>query len=293
MPHRDRFTEDEARAILKRAAERQHRADLGAEARASGLSLADLEQAAAAAGIEPQHVAAAIRDGERAEPKPADTFTDRMIGQPTTIRQQRVIPGRLDEALWQKLVLELRRAFGNAGTPSTLGTLHEWRSDAQASKNWGEFQAEEVEGEVHLTLRRSWTTPASGTAAWLVLGGFLAPFFLLLGTQEMPMSGAIIGATLSVLASVLAFALTRGWYRKFLDKEAVRSERLIERLDGIVTNHTQARELEAARAALQAQEAGTAAPSETASGARLDLDALSEADAPSAQGSQRERTRTG
>ncbi|MEM6784942.1 MAG: hypothetical protein AAF624_14570 [Bacteroidota bacterium] len=286
MPNRDRFSEKEARAILKRAAERQHRADLGAEARANGLSLDDLEVAAAAAGIDPRHVAAAIRDAERTEPEPAASFTDRMIGQPTTIRQQRAIPGYLDEALWQKLVLELRRTFDTAGTPSMLGTLHEWRSDAQASKNWGEFQAEEVDGEVHLTLRRSWTTPAGGTAAWLVLGGLLGPFFLLLGTQEMPMSGAILAATLSVLASVLAFALTRGWYRAFLDKEASRSERLLDRLDSIVTNHEQARELDAARATLQAHEANNAE-------ARLDLDAVDEITLPKGSTSQRQRTRTG
>ncbi|MEL6443425.1 MAG: hypothetical protein AAFQ86_04240 [Bacteroidota bacterium] len=273
MPHRERFTERDARAILKRAAERQHRADLSAEARANGLSLTDLERAAAAAGIDPEHVAGAIRDAERVEPETEPGFTDRMIGKPTSLRRQRVIPGRLDEALWQKLVLELRRTFDTAGTPSTLGALHEWRSDSHHSKNFGEFQAEEVDGEVHLTLRRSWTTPASGTAAWLVLGGVMAPFFLLLGTQNMPMGGAIIGAILSVLASVLAFALTRGWYRSFIDKEANRSDQLMERLDGIVTKHTQAHELEAARAALEEQAGARSASVEhPTSAARLDLD---------------------
>ncbi|MEM9997154.1 MAG: hypothetical protein AAF809_05590, partial [Bacteroidota bacterium] len=253
---------------------------------ANGLSLGDLERAAAAAGIDPEHVAAAIRDAERTEPEVEPQFADRLIGQTTHIREERSIPGRLDEALWQKIVLELRRTFDTTGDLGTLGALREWRSDTHVQKNLAEFQAEEVEGEVHLTLRRSWATQAGGSVAWLVLGGVLAPFFLLLGTQKMPMSGAVIGATLSVMASVLAFGLTRSWYRHFLSKEEVRSRQLMDRLEGIVANQEQARELEAARAALQAQ-------AETGTEARLDLDALEERTEATAAGSQRNRTRTG
>ncbi|MEM8558011.1 MAG: hypothetical protein AAGG50_09335 [Bacteroidota bacterium] len=273
MPHRERFTEEDARAILRRAAERQHRADLSAEARANGLSLDDLEAAAAAAGIDPQHVVAAIRDGERAESHVPTSSTDRLIGRPTYIHVDRAVPGQLDEALWQKIVVELRRTFETAGTPSTLGALHEWRSDASVQKNLGEFEAEEVDGEVHLRLRRSWTSHAGNSAAWLILGVGFGAFFMMIGFLEAAVGTSLIAVLASLVVGLLGFTLTRSWYRSFLDKETLRSEQLMDRLDSMVTNHEQARELEATRAALQVQ-------AENESAARLSLDVADEVMTP-------------
>ncbi|MEM8600671.1 MAG: hypothetical protein AAGF99_12185 [Bacteroidota bacterium] len=286
MPDRERFSEEQARAILKRAAERQHRADLSAEARTSGLSQRELERVAAAAGIEPQHVAAAIRDEERAEPEVPTSSADRFIGRPTRIHVGRAVSGRLDGALWQKIVVELRRTFETAGTTSTLGALHEWRSDASVQKNLGEFEAEEVDGEVHLRLRRSWASYAGSAAAWLVLGVGFGAFFMMVGFLEAAVGTSLAAILISLVVGVLGFALTRGWYRRFLDKEAIRSEQLMDRLGGLVTSHVQARELEAARTALQAQGDAVSEP-------RLDLDAVvDDPAAPAETAAQRARQRT-
>ncbi|MEM6784943.1 MAG: hypothetical protein AAF624_14575 [Bacteroidota bacterium] len=236
MPDRERFSEEQARAILKRAAERQHRADLGAEARTTGLSLRDLERAAAAAGIEPAHVAAAVRDAERAEPSVPESVHDRLMGRPTTIRLERLSPGQLDEALWQKLVVELRRTFNTPGIPSTLGALHEWRSN-ESTLDQAELIAEEVEGEVRLTLRRSWVNQASGGLASLVFGGGLSALFLGLGLFVGASSLAFSWAAALAVLAVVGFGIARSVFRRFAGKQTARFEGLMDRLDGIVAAH--------------------------------------------------------
>ncbi|MEO1479071.1 MAG: hypothetical protein AAFV01_10885, partial [Bacteroidota bacterium] len=82
--------------------------------------------------------------------------------------------------------------------------------------------------------------------------------------------------------------------RNFIDKEANRSDQLMERLDGIVTKHTQAHELEAARAALQEQAGARSASVEhPRSEARLDLDEVDEEPGSSVSaGASRSRQRT-
>lgn len=268
MPDRERYSEAEVRAILKRAAERQHRADLSAEARASGLSQRELERVAAAAGIEPRHVAAAIRDAERTEPAVPPGIHERLNGKPTRIHLRRALPGQLDETLWQKLVVELRRTFDTPGIPSQLGAIREWRSNASV-QDQAEFLAEEVDGEVRLTLRRSWLAKATGSLASLVMGGGMSAFFLTLGVFGSHLDRALVGTAIFAALAVVGFVASRVSYRRFADKQTARFAELMERLEGIVANHQQGRELEAVRASLRAQP-------DAQSEAQIDLGAASQ-----------------
>ncbi|MEM8558012.1 MAG: hypothetical protein AAGG50_09340 [Bacteroidota bacterium] len=261
MPDRERYSEAEVRAILKRAAERQHRADLSAEARASGLTKREVEQVAAAAGIEPRHVAAAIRDAERAEPAVPTSIHDRLTGKPTRIHLERSAPGHLDETLWQKLVVELRRTFDTPGIPSALGTQREWRSNPSV-QDQAEFLAEEVDGEVRLTLRRSWLAKATGPLASLAMGGGMSSLFVLLGLFGRNRELALIWATVIAVLALVGFVVARASYRRFADKQTARFEGLMNRLEGIVDDHRAAADSVAADPV--AMDAGAAVANEGA-----------------------------
>ncbi|MEL6703184.1 MAG: hypothetical protein AAFP15_02760 [Bacteroidota bacterium] len=237
MPDRERYSEAEVQAILKRAAERQHRADLSAEARASGLSKNELEHVAAAAGIDPEHVRAAALEVERGTaPTAAPTLLERAAGAPTRIHLERTTPGHLDDALWQKLVVELRQTFDTPGIPDQLGAIREWRSNPNV-QDQATFQAEEVDGVVHLTLRRSWVAKASGPAASAAFFTGFSLFLLLIGVlgdkadKIMPLVGALMAV------SVLAAVATRVFYPRWTRAQTERFTGLMERLDGIVEDH--------------------------------------------------------
>ncbi|MEL6770262.1 MAG: hypothetical protein AAFP18_04280 [Bacteroidota bacterium] len=238
MPDRERYSEAEVQAILKRAAERQHRADLSAEARASGLSKNELEHVAAAAGIDPEHVRAAALEVERGTaPTAAPTLLERAAGAPTRIHLERTTSGHLDDALWQKLVVELRRTFDTPGIPDQLGAIREWRSNPNV-QDQATFQAEEVDGVVHLTLRRSWVTKASGPAASAAFFTGFSLFLLLIGVlgdkadKIMPLVGALMAV------SVLAAVATRVFYPRWTRAQTERFTGLMDRLDGIVEGHS-------------------------------------------------------
>ena len=117
----DRFTEDEARQVFARAAERQHAAD----ASPAGLSLAELQEVGAAAGLDPAHVAAAVAEVRGARPvAPPATF----VGVDVEPRASRVLPGEVTDEVWEQMVARLRRTFGAKGTPTDVGRIREWSS---------------------------------------------------------------------------------------------------------------------------------------------------------------------
>ena len=82
------FSEKEISTILERAADLQQTED---PSRTQGLSLTELQQIAAGAGIDPKHVAAAV-----AELTISDDNVVNFWGGPATLTITRTIPGEID-----------------------------------------------------------------------------------------------------------------------------------------------------------------------------------------------------
>ncbi|MEM6784944.1 MAG: hypothetical protein AAF624_14580 [Bacteroidota bacterium] len=237
MPDRDRYSEEEVRAILKRAAERQHRADLSVEARATGLSPRELEQVAAAAGIDAQHVRAATLEVERNGTAPATASPlDGLVGAPTQVELERVLPGHLDEALWQKLVVELRKTFGMPGTAEQLGTIREWRSNANPQDH-AEIQAEEIDGVVHLSLRRSWVNHAVGPTIAATFAGGFGLFLFLIGMLADKLAKVTPIAAAVLILGLVTFAGVRVVYPRWSRGQTERFSGLMDRLERIVADY--------------------------------------------------------
>ena len=126
-PDERRFTDDEARAIIERAARAQHAIEVRDDARgAAGLSLVELQEIGRAAGLDPRHVAAAATalsvDG--AAP-PVDRF-----GLPARLRATRVVPA-VSDAAWERMVAALRAEFGTAGIAGQVGRIREWTAQTR------------------------------------------------------------------------------------------------------------------------------------------------------------------
>ncbi len=143
-----RYSEDDARRIFARVAERQ-----AAHGPADGgLSLADLQEAARAAGLDPTLVAQAAAELDRASPAPL-----RLAGAPVEVSVTRVVAGTLTDDVWAAIVAEARAQFRGTGTAGQIGRQREWSVVSGGAKNGvtTHLTAEPVDGGIRLTVSQS------------------------------------------------------------------------------------------------------------------------------------------
>jgi hypothetical protein len=117
-----RFDEREITKILERAAELQHRAPVE-RTDAAGLTLTELEQVAAEAGIDPRHVRAAATALDQEAP-----LTGALLGAPMRIELERTVDREVQPAAYEALAGLIRETLATPGYPSTLGKGLEWAS---------------------------------------------------------------------------------------------------------------------------------------------------------------------
>src|SRR5690349_21205597 len=116
-----RFNEKEVALIIKRASELQQ-SEATAES-STGLSLAELEQVAREAGLDPALVRRAAED---LDTRVTDQTPSRFLGAPTALRLERTIDGEVPVDEFEQLVLEIQRELGQAGAASTIGRSLQW-----------------------------------------------------------------------------------------------------------------------------------------------------------------------
>jgi hypothetical protein len=119
-----RFSEKEVAQIIKRASELQQE-EAPAES-TSGMSLAELEQVAREAGLDPALVRRAATD---LDSRVTDQRPSRVLGAPTTLRLERTIEGEVPIDEYEPIVLEIQRVLGEVGTGATLGRSLQWTMD--------------------------------------------------------------------------------------------------------------------------------------------------------------------
>ncbi|WP_420455075.1 hypothetical protein [Rubrivirga sp.] len=134
----DRFSADEAHRIFARAARRQH-----ATPAADGLTAEELAAIGREAGLDPTLVAA-----EAAAERLAATPEKRWHGVPVAIRRSRLLPDRLSDREWERVVDVLRAEFKQEGTAQQIGRRREWATvvTSWSSKTSASFQVRVEEG---------------------------------------------------------------------------------------------------------------------------------------------------
>ena len=112
----EHFSEDEARRIFARAAERQGAGD----APPDGLTLDELRAIGEASGIAPEHIAAAVAELRAPEPTPT------LLGVPARVVERRVLPGPLSDDAWGRIIEDLRDTYRATGVATDIGEAREW-----------------------------------------------------------------------------------------------------------------------------------------------------------------------
>jgi hypothetical protein len=124
------YTDREVRVILKSAVELQQRRDYGAES-SGGMSLAQLEQVAIEAGLDPELIrrAAAQRDTT-----PAPSNHNAFLGGPTQIVLERVVETSIQPAAFDQLLDVARSMTREVGEISTVGRQFGWKGRLDDAK---------------------------------------------------------------------------------------------------------------------------------------------------------------
>ncbi|OZC04348.1 hypothetical protein [Rubricoccus marinus] len=201
MPER-RFTEEEARRVFAEVATRQG----SAQADETGLSLAEMQEAAEASGLDPALVAAVVAEMSGGTPDEIPTF----LGAPLAVRQKRVLPVGVDDDAWARIVGELRREFDTPGTPTEMGRQREWTSGGAHGHTPVHLTLTPSEAGSAVTLEQTIAKQSKG-AGWILPGAvipmvLLAAFFNLVGA-----AGPEIWSLPVLVAGVIAVVLVGLW----------------------------------------------------------------------------------
>lgn len=191
-----RYSEREIREVFERAARDQEQAK--AHAAQEGLTLEEMQEIAASAGIAPEFVAHAAQSVALGEPE-----TGRMSFGPVPrgVFRTEVLPAPPTDTLWNELVADLRRTFSARGTETVAGRVREWR-------NGNLIVTLEPSGDgsrLHLRTRRDQRLGAIGILTALALFPVLV---LLLGAVTGTLEPEQVRALLSVaIAGTLGAAV--------------------------------------------------------------------------------------
>lgn len=257
MPQR--FSEDEARRIFARAAERQH----AEQSRPEGLSLEELQEIGRAAGLDPAHVAAAVAEVRHALPARASATLWGVDLEPRVIR---VLPGTITDEVWAQMVGRVRPTFKTIGVTSTVGRVREWNgTNSQGGLSNLRMTADPVEDGTRVVLETSRAGEAGQwKGIWAVSGGLGLVLVMLLLVGDSDPGLWLMSALLLVLGAAMPIA-SRAGFRRWAEKRQDQFEDLLDEFERIMP----VAEAGAAPAPL-------AEPAASGPGDPLGLDALAE-----------------
>ena len=229
-----RFNEKEVADIIKRASELQQ-VESTAES-TTGMSLAELEQIAREAGLDPALVRRAASD---LDTRVSDRQPSPFLGAPTTLVLERTIDGEVPADEYEAIVLEIQRELGGVGSASTLGRSLVWTMQRSHGP-----RARTSTVQVTITPRNGRTTIRMVEQLSQLAGGL---FGGLMGGLGAGTSGFAMGIgmgvfdsaaiTVAIIAGMItgSYALARTIFGRVAKGRGERLQRLMSRLAEHVT----------------------------------------------------------
>ena len=226
------YSDSEVALVIKRATELQASEAQRSDASAAGLSLADLEQIAREAGIDPSLVRQAAGEIDtRQSTSPASKF----LGAPSTIVLERTMDGEVPTAEYEAIVDMLRRTFNDNGFVGTLGKSLAWNSSPRSYGRRGNSQQVNIsitprDGRTVIRVEQSLRSTAGGLFGGLMggIGGGTTGLSVTAGMVVFHSALVAVGLWASVLGA--SYLLAR---RIFVHVARGRSSTLRDVLDRI------------------------------------------------------------
>ena len=161
------YDEKEVGKLLKRATELQ-REDPVRAAASGGLSLAELEEIAAEAGIDPTFLRRAAAEMASGETDPGGW--ERITGERLTLVREAVVAGELDQDGFERVVTAIQMTAREHGQPSLMGRTLTWRAETASKTRTIQVTVTSRDGETHIRAEERLHQMASGLFAGSVLG---------------------------------------------------------------------------------------------------------------------------
>jgi hypothetical protein len=161
------YDEKEVGKLLERATELQ-REDPARAGVTGGLSLAELEEIAAEAGIDPaflRRAAAEMASGARS----AEGW-ERVTGERLTLVREAVVPGELDPTGFERVAEAIQVNASESGQPSLLGRTLTWHAETAGKTRVVQVIVTSRDGETHIRAAERLHQLASGLFAGTVVG---------------------------------------------------------------------------------------------------------------------------
>lgn len=220
-----RYSEKEAGEILRKAAEMQRAEPSAADP--SGFSLAELEDVAREAGIDP----AVVRSAAAELDVPAgESFSAALVGGPLTVRLETELPGEYPADRFDALVPAIQNASPWQGHAGVVGKALTW--SARADSNTSSMQVLVVADDGKTLLR---VEERLGGFAGALFGGVIGGVGAGAGIGIGAGVGAAIGSTLMAVGFPAlmiggSYYLSRAIYAAYVKKERGKLRTLLDQL---------------------------------------------------------------
>lgn len=219
-----RYTDEEIRAVLERAAEIQHVEPSPSER--SGLTLAQLESVAKQAGID---VAAVRRAAAElgTDVDAGSSLVRTIAGAPTRVVLVRSVPGERSAAELEALIPAIQNAAGMSGTANLVGHTLTWQVQSPNAARELQVMVTSRNGETRIRVEEGYGNLAGGLFGG-VIGGVGGGVGFGVGISV----GAVMGSTLMMVAFPigtigLAFLGSRAAYAGIVNRRRRALDRLL------------------------------------------------------------------
>jgi hypothetical protein len=159
------YGEKEIGRILKRATELQHAEP---SAPAAGVTLAELEEIASEAGIDPTYLRRAALEMETAHGD--SSIWTRLVGDELVLVREVTLEGEMADDGFERIVATIQGAARAHGHPSLLGRTLTWRAETAAKTRTMQIVVTSRDGRTQIRLEEDLTQTAVGWMAGLTAG---------------------------------------------------------------------------------------------------------------------------
>jgi len=220
-----RYGDKEVGKLLRRATEIQ-RAEPTAE-NPEGLTIAELEDVAKEAGIDPRYLRRAAAELEVGG---ASEIWTKLAGAPTGFVLERVVPGEVPESMFEELVPIMQTATIGQGTASAVGKTLTWTSRSDSNSSSQQILIAYRDGETTIRIEERMTGFAGGLFGGL-LGGVGAGVGIGAGGAVAGVLGSVaLAFVIPALAFGSAYAAARTIWKAEVKKRRRRMQDLLDNL---------------------------------------------------------------
>lgn len=231
------YGEKEIGKILQRATELQHQEP---SAPAAGVTLAELEEIAVEAGIDPKFLRRAAVEIDSGVPD--TSFWTKVVGDEMMLIREMTLAGEFADSGFERIVSTIQTHSREHGQPSLLGRTLTWRAETASKMRTIQITVSSRDGETHVRLEENLTQMAVGTLSGMTAGLGLGAG-LGVGTPIGMALGSVALATAAPIG-ILAMSYIGGrWIYRAQVKNRVRHvaalfERVVEEARRAIDAHT-------------------------------------------------------